>query len=57
MEKVTGNMPEFWGWVANAKYNGTFTFHEVVYDEWKFYVSFTRKFMLPCDFSPIGSWC
>ena len=38
-QEVKGNMPPFWDWVQYAKSNGTFTFHEVVYDEWVFYVS------------------
>ena len=27
-------LPQFWGWVANAKYKGTIKIQEVTYDEW-----------------------
>jgi hypothetical protein len=27
-------LPMFWGWVANAKYEGTIKIQEVTYDEW-----------------------
>lgn len=38
LEKVSGNLPPFWGWVPNATYEGNKTFHEVVYDVWQYTV-------------------
>ena len=40
MEKVTGNLPQYWSWVSLASYTGNFTFHEVVYDSWTASVSY-----------------
>ena len=38
MEKVTGNLHAYWGWIAVATYEGKETFHEVEYDVWRFHV-------------------
>jgi len=35
-EKVTGEFPPFWGWVMEAKYDGTRKFHERTLDIWKY---------------------
>lgn len=37
-EKVTGELPPFWGWVMEAKYDGTRKFHERTLDIWKYQV-------------------
>ena len=34
VEHVSGNLPEFWGWLADATFNGTPTVHELLYDQW-----------------------
>ena len=47
LEKKSGNLPEFWGWLANAQYTGNVTYHEVVYNEWSFHVSSTVVYLLP----------
>ena len=47
IEKVTGNLPEFWGWLANARYDGNITFNEVVYEGWSYNVSSTVFYLLP----------
>lgn len=39
IEKVSGKLPEFWGWVEYAKYMGKETHRHVVYDKWQFNVS------------------
>ena len=39
VEKVSGNLPMFWGWLPDATYAGNETFHEVVYDQWTYNVS------------------
>ena len=34
IEKLSGTLPKFWGWLDDATYTGNTTYHEVVYDEW-----------------------
>ena len=37
-------MPRFWGWLDYAKYEGTVTVREVIYDIWATNVSFAGKY-------------
>ena len=56
-EKKTGVLPQYWGWVQQAKFNGNYTFHSVVYDEWLYNVSYilTRVSAYAGDFfSQVG---
>jgi len=38
VEKTTGNLPMFWGWVAQATYIGKKEIHEIEYDAWGYEV-------------------
>lgn len=59
-EKVTGEFPPFWGWVMEAKYDGTRKFHERTLDIWKYQVWLPRWLVCVREFEyllPPPHWC
>jgi hypothetical protein len=34
VEDVSGSLPKFWSWLADATFKGNVTYHEVLYDQW-----------------------